>query len=226
MRRLLALAALALALPPAAATAATPRSTPAKTLVDFVHAAAHNNVVGMWQLLSPQSRARVGPTLGSFHRQAATALAQGVGLFRAFNVIVQQRIAPDVAVAAIAGEIRAGSRSQFTAYAVPLRLVGGKWLIQLGDPVELRPIGPTPGATGVARTPQIAFGIIGKAPVDGASMWIDGRQAKPEVGGKDARHLTAFLTASSPLDPGRHTVVAVATAGVSTAAIAWTFVTR
>ena len=86
----------------------------------------------------------------------AASSRDSLGSFRDQKVIVSERITPEFGVVAIDG--RDGKR----VYAVPLRLEGTKWKLELGSPVKVRPLGPLPGK----REPvvaQIAAAVTGPA---------------------------------------------------------------
>lgn len=208
----------------ATATAAPPRS-PGSVLATFVDAAHRGDGGRLWSLLSPASRARYGPSSAAFGKRAALELEDGLGSYDNFRIVLNEQLFTAVAVAAIAGERTVGGKREFSAYAAVLRLVKGAWRIELGAPVGLRPLGPRPGQV-VGRQPQVAATIAAKAPISGAALWADGRAIDGRVGTSDPRHATVFGQAPVPLDPGRHTAVAMANAGAAVAAVAWTFVTR
>lgn len=98
--------------------------SPAATLRSFVVAAGRGDAPGMWRLLSPASRRRLGPTLARFRSNAAVELAEGAGTFsraRDLRVVLGSAIDARWAVAALSGTRRAEGAREFAAYAVALR---------------------------------------------------------------------------------------------------------
>jgi hypothetical protein len=183
----------------------------------FVAAAAAGNTQAIWGMLSTESRQRLGPTIAEFERGAGGQLTRRVGSFRDVKVIVSERVTPEFGVVAIDGR-RNGIRS---VYAVPLRLAGTEWKLELGGPVEVHPIGPDPGAR-EAIVAQIAAAVTGPAGTGTAVMYLDGHSENPTVAGT-ASNATMYVNFEPALDVGRHTVVVFASDDRNVAAAAWTF---
>jgi hypothetical protein len=206
----------------APATNAPPVTTtsgdPGKDLVEaFVAAAAAGHTDAIWGMLSTPSRQRLGGTAAEFARGAGARLRDGVGLFRDVKTIVSERITPEFGIVAIDGR-QDGKRS---VYAVPLRLEGTKWKLELGGPVDVRPIGPDPGA----REPivaQIAAAVTGPGGSGTAVMYLDGHTENPQVVGT-ASNATMYANFEPALDLGRHTAVVFASDGRNAGATAWAF---
>jgi hypothetical protein len=179
----------------------------------FAAAARTENAGAMWDLLSTETRARLGVTLAHFRTHAAATLAKRLGSFGRFGVIVSERVTPEFGVVAIDG-----GRD---VYAVALRLEGAHWKVELGGPVKVRPIGPDPGAREQVVA-QIAGAVQGPGGTGTAVMYLDGLTEHPEVRGT-ATNSTLFANFDPALDPGRHTVVLFANDGREASATAWSF---
>ncbi len=234
MRRLLPLAAAAALLagcgggqaaestaPPTTVAAADPGRD---ALAAFVAAAREGNAGAMWRLLSADTRRRLGPTAARFRRGAASELYEGLGSFRRYRLVVSERITPEFGVVAIEGMRRVEGGQELSVYAAPLRLEGRRWKVELGGPIQVRPIGPDPGAREDAVA-QIAAAVRGPAGAGTAVMWLDGQTLSPEVRGT-ASNVTMFANFQVALEPGRHTVVVFASGKRDASATAWAFTVR
>ncbi len=206
---------------PPPATTTNPPGDPGRAAVEaFVAAARAGRPAALWNLLSTESRRRLGP-LAAFRTHTAVELEEGVGSFRRFDVIVSERITPEFGVVAIDGtRVAEGSRER-SVYAVPLRLEGSSWRIELGGPVKVRPIGPDPGARQKVVA-QIAAAVEGPGGTGTAVLYLDGSAETPEVRGTPTNS-TLFANFDPALEPGRHTVVVFAADGREAAATAWAF---
>jgi hypothetical protein len=190
------------------------RARPGVVLLHFVRAAARRDERRMWQRLSVPTRRRLGPTLDRFRRDAARALElELAALGRRHELILSETITSRFAVAAVAR----GSE----AYAAALRLENGLWRVELGSPVQIRPLRPKPGET-VPRRTQLAAEVTTGATIVEAGLWLDGRAFPTRGGGATPDALTMFGEASS-LPAGVHSVVAFASTAANAAARAWTF---
>jgi hypothetical protein len=197
----------------------TASADPGKDAVDaFLAAAAAGRTEAIWGMLPTASKERLGPTLGEFKSGAGGELGDTIGSFRNVKVIVSERITDEFGVVAIDGR-QNGKRA---VYAVPLRLEGARWELELGSPVKVRPIGPLPGA----REPvvaQIAAAVTGPGGSGSAVMYLDGHTENPKVAGTSS-NATLYANFVPALDPGRHTVVVFASDGGEAGATAWSFI--
>ncbi len=199
----------------------TTSSDPGKDTVNALVAAARSgNTDAMWGMLSTSSKKRLGPTLGEFKSGAGGELADSLAGFRDYRVIVSERITPEFGLVAIDGR-RDGKRS---VYAVPLRLVGEHWKLELGSPVTVKPLGPLPGAVQPA-VGQIGVAVGGPAGVGTAVLYLDGRAENPKVY-TTATNSTLVSNFDPALGLGRHTVVVFATDNRDAAADAWAFTVK
>jgi hypothetical protein len=110
---------------------------------------------------------------------------------------------------------------KLTLRAVPLRLEGTKWRLEVGGPVMVRALGPLPGK----REPvvaQVAAAVTGPGGSGTAVMYLDGHTENPKVAGTSS-NATLYANFEPPLDPGRHTVVVFASDGGDAGATAWDF---
>jgi hypothetical protein len=190
------------------------RTRPGVVLRDFVRAAARRDEQRMWARLSAPTRRRLGPTLDRFRGDAARALELELeSLGRRHELILSQTITSRFAVAAVAR----GSE----AYAAALRLENGLWRLELGSPVQIRPLRPKPAET-VPRRTQLAAEVTAGATIVEAGLWLDGLAFPTRGGGATPSELTMFGEAAA-LPVGAHSVVAFASTGANAAARAWTF---
>jgi hypothetical protein len=195
---------------------------PGETLRQFVDAARTRDSARMWDLLSPPSRRRLGPTEARFVRGAARGIARAVAPLRtsAYEVIVNVPITPRFGIGAVAAK---KGEKRFGAFAAALRLEEGAWRVELRGPVRIRPLRPDPGERLTRRgLTQLAATIDAGAPVLEAGFWYDGRAVEGRVGGLDPAHVTIY-TETSHVPKGRHSVVVFASTHGSASALAWTF---
>jgi hypothetical protein len=153
--------------------------------------------------LSPESRGRVSiARLRS--RYAAVAGAK---------VLVSQRITDEFGVVAVTKGTRAA--------AFAMRLVGKRWLIELGGPIRIEPLGPRPGARErvVAQIGAEVHGVSGNVT---ATMWLDRQSLDPKIYG-GAWSATVYASFDPPVDRGRHVAVVFAAGAHDASATAWTF---
>jgi hypothetical protein len=180
-------------------------------------AAAAGKTDQLWGMLSTRSRQRLGPTLGRFRSGAGRELADRLGSLRNAKVIVSERITPEFGMVAVDGR-RNGKRA---VDAVPLRLEGTGWKLELGSPVKIRPIGPLPGKHEPVVA-QIAAAVTGPGGSGTAVMYLDGHTENPKVAGTSS-NATLYANFDPALEPGRHTVVVFASDGGDAGATAWDF---
>jgi hypothetical protein len=191
---------------------------PGKAAVEAaVAAAAAGKTDQLWAMLSTRSKQRLGPTIRRFESGAGGALVDRFGSLRDRKVIVSERITPEFGIVAIDGR-RNGER---VVEAVPLRLEGTDWRLELGGPVKIRPIGPLPGKHEPVVA-QIAAAVTGPGGSGTAVMYLDGHTENPKVAGTSSNS-TLYANFEPALDPGRHTVVVFASDGQEAGATAWDF---
>jgi hypothetical protein len=191
---------------------------PGKAAVEAaVAAAAAGKTDRLWPMLSSRSKQRLGPTLRRFESGAGRELVDLLGSLRDQRVIVSERVTPEFGVVAIDGR-RDGRRA---VYAVPLRLEGTSWKLELGSPVKIRPIGPLPGKHEPVVA-QIAAAVTGPGGSGAAVMYLDGHTENPKVAGTSS-NATLYANFEPALEPGRHTVVVFASDGQEAGATAWDF---
>ena len=209
--------------PPRPATTTTP-ADPGKAIVEQFVAAAHaSKPAALWRLLSTATKQRVGPFV-RFRDHTATELAEGVGGFRNFKVIVSERVTPEFGVVAIDGTKVAEGATERDVYAVALRLEATEWKVELFGPVKVRPIGPDPGANEDVVA-QIAAAVSGQAGDGTALVYVDGLSESPKI--YDTKSNSTLVVNYQPaLDPGRHTVVVFGTVGRQASATGWWFTVK
>ena len=194
-------------------------------LVRFIAAAGDGDAAGMWELLSRPTKKRLGPTERRFAAGEAGELERVVGSFArldAFHLILAEPLNAEWGIAAIEGRREVEGEQRFGAYAAALRAESGRWKLELGGDIRLRPLGPDPGDVKEAH-PLLAVEISSGARVLEGGLWLDGAAFPAEGGGSDARHFTIFGEPMEALTRGRHSVVAFGMAGKTAAAVAWTF---
>ena len=190
---------------------------PGKDAIDaLLAAAAAGKTEAVWGMLSSASKERLGPTLGEFESGAGGELVDSLASFRNPKVIVSERITPEFGIVAVDG--RQDGRK--AVYAVPLRLEGTAWKLELGGPVDIRVLGPQPGSRGLVA--QIAAAVTGPGGTGTAVMYLDGHTENPKIAGTSANS-TLYANFDQALDPGRHTVVVFASDGRNAGATAWAF---
>ncbi len=211
--------------PAAPATTVAPggvSADPGRSVIEaFVAAARAGDARALWAVLSTAARRRLGPAVKEFRVGAAGRLARTVGAFDTFRVVVSERITPEFGVVGIDGK-KGPLRAE---YAVPLRLEGTSWKVELGSPVAVRPIGPQPGARG-SVVGQIAFSVKGPGGAGTAVLYLDGHAESDVKVYGTAASSTVVANFEPPLGPGRHTVVAFGSDGREAAATAWAFTAR
>jgi hypothetical protein len=155
-------------------------------------------------LLSPESRTRVSISL---LRSRYSGLAGA-------KVGVSQRITDEFGVVAVTKGTRAA--------AFAMRLVGEKWLIELGGPLSIEPLGPRPGAREpvVAQIGAEVKGVHGSVT---ATMWLDRQSLDPKIYPGTAS-ATVYASFDPPVERGRHVAVVFASTAADASALAWTFV--
>jgi hypothetical protein len=198
---------------PTTARAGDPGKEAVKALIG---AAKSGDLDAMWGMASAESKKRVGPTLGEFKSGAGGELADSLSELGDYEVIVSERLTPEFGIVAVDD----GDR----VYALPLRLEGDTWKLELGSPVQIRPLGPLPGKT-EAVVAQIGAAVEGPGGDVNVVMYLDGSTEQPQVRGT-ATNVTTFANFEPGLDPGRHTVVVAATEGRQAGATAWVFTVR
>jgi hypothetical protein len=209
--------------PPAPSPPTTTTSgDPGKDAIDaFVAAARAGRAEAIWSMLSVASKRRLGPTLARFRARGATQLAEEVGSFGRYKVIVSERITPEFGVVAIDGpRILEGKRVR-DVYAAALRLEGESWKLELGGPVKVRAVGPDPGAH-ERIVGQIAAAVAGKGGGGTAVVYVDGLTENPKVYGTPSNS-TLVVNYEPALDRGRHTVVVFGAVGRDASATGWWF---
>jgi hypothetical protein len=203
-------------------TTATTSGDPGKDAIQAFVAAAHaGRVDAMWDMLSTASKRRLGPTLARFRARGAKRLAEDIGSFGRYEVIVSERIMPEFGVVAIDGSRVVEGRRVRDVYAAALRLEGAKWKLELGGPVRVRAVGPDPGAHEDVVA-QIAAAVSGKGGTGSAVVYVDGLTENPKVFGT-ASNSTLVVNFEPALDPGRHTVVVFGDVGRDASATGWWF---
>jgi hypothetical protein len=210
----------------ATTTAARPPTTtasgdPGKDAIRAFVAAAHDGRADvLWSMLSTASKRRLGP-LQRFRQHAAVSLAEELGSFGRYKVIVSERVTPEFGVVAIDGtRVGEGGRTR-DVYAVALRLEGAAWRFELGSPVHVRAVGPDPGAHEDVVA-QVAAAVSGQSGAGAAVVYVDGLTENPKVYGT-ASNSTLVVNFEPALDPGRHTVVVFGSVGRQAAATGWWF---
>lgn len=187
-----------------------------EVMTAFVAAAADGDAEVMWALLSQPSRRRVGPTLAAFEKGEAVTLRRKLASFAKgrLPVLVSENIDFRFGIVAL-------SRGRH-AYAVPLRLEGDVWRVELPGPLTIEISGPPPGSRGKFAD-QVGVEVHGRGPTGVTAIWVDGITLQSRsFAGRNA--VTVFANLEGGLEPGRHTATAFASRGSNAAAAAWTFI--
>ena len=184
-----------------------------------MRAAAANDEPGMWAALSRPSRRRLGPTLTDFRKRGARGVRSSLAPFvRGFpRVIVNAAVGRGLGVIAVAG------RSEYGAFAAPIRLERGAWRVEIDPAITIEAVRPLPEER-VQRRTQLFAEAVAPARIDGSGMWFDGVPFGARTyWSRDGTHVSVWGEAPQPLARGGHTVVAFATARSEAAASAWVF---
>jgi hypothetical protein len=197
--------------------APTPAADPGRdVMAALVAAAADDDAETVWELLSRPSQRRVGPTVEEFERNEFPELKRTLAPFAGgpLPVEVSEKIDDEFGLIAL-------SRGE-DAYAIPLRLEGDVWRVELRSPVRIDVLGPPPGSRGKFAQ-QVGVEKRGAGGAGIAVLYLDGVTLDAETF-SDADSATIFANFESDLEPGRHTAVAFTSAAGEAAARAWTFV--
>jgi hypothetical protein len=197
--------------------APTPAADPGRdVMAALVAAAADNDAETVWELLSQPAQQRAGPTFEEFERNEFPELKRTLAPFAggSLPVEVSEKIDDEFGLIAL-------SRGQ-DAYAIPLRLEGDVWRVELRSPVRIDVLGPPPGSRGKFVN-QIGVEKHGAGGAGVAVLYLDGVTLDAKTS-SDADSATIFANFESNLQPGRHTAVAFTSAAGEAAARAWTFV--
>jgi hypothetical protein len=181
----------------------------------LVDAAAKNDAETTWSLLSQPSQRREGPTFEKFEQTGFPKLRRALAPFAKppLPIEVSENIDGQFGLVAL-------SRGR-SAYAVPMRLEGDVWRVELPGPVRIEILGPPPGSRGKFVN-QIGVEKHGAGGAGIALLYLDGVTLDPQTSA-DADSATIYANFTNKLQPGRHTAVAFTSAAGNAAARAWTF---
>jgi hypothetical protein len=198
----------------AAAGAPTADREVAEALRAFVEAAGNGDANSMWQLLSSESQAELGPTQEAFTRKLAPGFQTGVGSFAGtgYQVVLSATMPSGFGVAAIAGERVRQGKPEYAAFGAALRRQDGAWKLELGDAVELRNLEPASLET-TDRNPQVAVRIRANTAVEEAGVWLDGAPLPATIRGTDGRDIIVGGRPEQSLSTGWHVIVSFGRAG-------------
>lgn len=209
-------------------TAPPPRDRPddedaRATLDRFVRAAGKRDLKALWALLDAPSQARYGPTEERFAAGPGNDLAVVLGAFAReggdYESVLAKRISDRWSIAAVSGYVTADGARQYGAYAAVVGREGGERRISLAGTVSFNPVTPEPELV-AGDTPSIATEVSASEPVLDAFVWVDSTPLAADLA-PDAILLTADVT--TPLEPGRHTVVTYADTQSGAGANAYSF---
>lgn len=192
-----------------------------RLLLQFTREAEAGDALAMWNLLTSETQASIGPSLDEFRNGAGRDFEDGVGaLADTAEVIVSRRL-DDFGLAAIAGEREVEGKREYYAYAVAFLQEESRWRIELGG-IIITGLKPDPLSKADAR-PPLAADVGAGADLDSVLMFLDGRPFPAERQGDSPFAAKLRGRPSQPLADGRHTVVVFADAGLTASAISWTF---
>jgi hypothetical protein len=181
----------------------------------LVDAAAADDAKTAWELLSQPSQQREGPTLEDFEQNVFPELKRTLEPFTdaPLPVQVSENIDGEFGLVAL-------SRGD-SAYAVPMRLEGNLWRVELAGPARIEILGPPAGSRGKFAN-QIGVEKHGPGGAGVAVLYLDGVTLDPRTSAGQ-NSATIFANFPNELEPGRHTAVAFTSAAGEAAARAWTF---
>jgi hypothetical protein len=173
----------------------------------LVRASAGGNDAAVRALLTPDS-----------HVDVAALRRQLRPFRRGYALAVSERITDTPPIGVVAA-VHAGN-----AWAAALREVGDGWKFELGGPIRIRPLGPSPGAR-QARVRQLAAAIDGTKGAGGgeALLYLDGLSAPDAKVYRFAKQLSIVSNLPTAVPKGHHSIVVFAAEGLHAAARAWTF---
>lgn len=198
----------------APATGPVPDTAAGETLTSFVDAAGNADGSAMWELLSRRSRNRLGPSESDFERRFVRGFQAGIGSFAGtgYTTVLSVRTPSGWGIAAIAGRRVRHGTPEFASYAAVLRLEGGTWKLELGDPVRVVSVEPRSGSRSDVR-PPIVVRITAASAVQEAGLWLDGAALPARVQATDGRDIRVEGRPAEALSSGWHVVVAFGRAG-------------
>jgi hypothetical protein len=195
----------------------------AKVLDDFVQAAGRKDYEEMYELLSLRTRSRYGATPKAFRQGAGSQLAIVLGALSreggSYESVMAKRLSDTFSVAAIQGSVTAKNRTEYGAYAVPLRREDGKLRIELAGTASFNPVTPEPELKSDGK-PSIATEVTAMEPIIRSFVWVDDHPHRATLA-PDEVLLTADVR--TPLPKGRHTVVTYAETQSGAGANAYSF---
>jgi hypothetical protein len=195
----------------------------AEVLDAFVQAAGRKDYEAMFELLSPRTQAKYGPTPAAFARKAGNDLGVVLGAMSrqngSYERVMAKRLSDIWSIAAIRGEVTARNETVHGAYAVPLRNENGELRIELAGTATFNPVTPEPELKSEG-TPDIATEVSASEPVLRGLIWVDGTPY-PAALDPDEILLTAEVTTKLP--NGRHIVVSFVDTESSAGANAYSF---
>jgi hypothetical protein len=195
----------------------------AKVLDDFVQAAGRRDYDTMLGLMSTNTRTRYGATPAAFRQGAGNQLAIVLGALArkggTYEPVMAKRLSDLWSVAAIQGSVTAQNRTEYGAYAVPLRREDGKLRVELAGTASFNPVTPEPELKSDGK-PSIATEVTAMEPIIRSFVWVDDQPYRAALA-PDEVLLTADVT--TPLPKGRHVVVTYAETQSGAGANAYSF---
>lgn len=168
----------------------------------------------MWDLLSSDTKKRLGPTEAEFAKGFGPKFEHGLGAFAGtdYQLVLADEMPSGWGVAAIAGMREVDGKTSFGTYAVALRREDGRWKIELGAPLDLIRELPKNGQTAEAQ-PEIAIRLKAETPIDLAGLWLDGVPLPAQGQSVDLREILLKAKPGAPLSDGNHVVVVFGESG-------------
>jgi len=112
------------------------------------------------------------------------------------------------------------------AYAGAMHLEGGRWKLVVDPNVLVQPISPGAGTVN-GKVFQVAAQAMLPDPVDTGALYLDGKPLQTKGGAVNGgRTVTLYATLPKGIGKGRHTLVAYAQGGAHAGALAWAFTVR
>jgi hypothetical protein len=195
----------------------------AEVLDDFIQAAGRKDYDAMFDLVSLRTRSRYGATAAAFEQGAGGQLAIVLGALSrpggTYKPVMAKKLSDTFSVAAIQGSVTAKNRTEYGAYAVPLRREDGKLRIELAGTATFNPATPEPELKSDGK-PSIATEVTAAEPIIRSLVWVDDRPYRSTLA-PDEVLLTADVRTQLP--EGRHTVVTYAETQSGAGANAYSF---
>ena len=190
----------------------------------FVQAAGRQDYEAMFELLSPRTQAKYGPTPAAFARKAGNDLAVVLGAMARQNGGYERVMAKRLSDTGRSRQSRARSRPATRPFTARTRcrcgMRTGELRIELAGTATFNPVTPEPRPGSGSNASDIATEVSASEPVLRGLIWVDD-MPYPTALDPDEILLTAEVPTEFP--NGRHIVVSFVETESSAGANAYSF---